>query len=112
MKAYYRFVSLALTIFLFAGLFTISADASSRQLKSGIAFVDANSLRLRSGASSSTSTLDYASGGEVVVILGKTGSWYKVNYNLQVGYMHGGLSPRFMRYPQQPLSLRDALLIS
>lgn len=89
MKAYYRFVSLALTIFLFAGLFTISADASSRQLKSGIAFVDANSLRLRSGASGSTSTLDYASGGELVVILGKTGSWYKVNYNLQVGYMHG-----------------------
>ena len=88
MKAYYRFVSLVLTIFLFAGFFTVSANAASRQLKTGIGFVNANSLRLRSGASSSTSTLDYASRNEVVVILGKTGSWYKVNYDLQVGYMH------------------------
>ena len=88
MKAYYRFVSLVLTIFLFAGFFTVSANAASRQLKTGIGFVNAKSLRLRSGASSSTSTLDYASRNEVVVILGKTGSWYKVNYDLQVGYMH------------------------
>ena len=88
MKAYYRFVSLVLTIFLFISVFSISANAASRQLKTGIGFVNANSLRLRSGASSSTSTLDYASRNEVVVILGKTGSWYKVIYDLQVGYMH------------------------
>ena len=88
MKRNYRFVSLVLTIFLFISVFSISANAASWQLKTGIGFVNANSLRLRSGASSSTSTLDYASRNEVVVILGKTGSWYKVNYDLQVGYMH------------------------
>ena len=88
MKRNYRFVSLVLTFFLFISVFSISANAASRQMKTGIAFVNASSLRLRSGASSSTSTLDYASRNEVVVILGKTGSWYKVNYDLQVGYMH------------------------
>lgn len=57
-------------------------------LKTGIGFVNASSLRLRSSASTSSSTLAYASRGEVVVLMGKTGSWYKVMYNLQVGYMH------------------------
>ncbi len=89
MKAYHRIVSLVLTVFLFIGIFAVTASASSRQLKTGIAFINANSLRLRSGAGSNTKSLDYASRNEVVVILGKTGSWYKVIYDLQVGYMHG-----------------------
>jgi len=88
MKTHIRIVSLVLTIFLFIGVSTISANAASRQLKTGIGFVDASSLRLRSGPGSSYKTLDYASDNEVVVVLGKSGSWYKVNYNLQVGYMH------------------------
>lgn len=88
MKCNHRIVSLVLTFFVFVSIFTISANAASRELKTGIAFVNASSLRLRSGASSSTATLDYASRNEVVVILGKSGSWYKVNYDLQVGYMH------------------------
>ena len=88
MKRNHRIVSLVLTFFVLFSIFTISANAASRELKTGIGFVNASSLRLRSGASSSTDTLDYASRNEVVVILGKTGSWYKVNYDLQVGYMH------------------------
>ena len=67
---------------------TPAAKAADRQIKTGIAFVNASSLRLRSSASTSSQTLDYAPRGEVVTVLGKTGSWYRVNYNLQIGYMH------------------------
>ena len=65
-----------------------AAQAANRQVKTGIAFVTASSLRLRSGPSTASSTLGYASKGEVVVLLGKSGDWYQVNYNLKTGYMH------------------------
>lgn len=87
MKALQRIVSLGLTIFLFIGIFSMTASAAT-DLKTGVAFVTAEHLRLRSGAGSGTSTLAYATKGEVVVLLGKTGDWYKVIYNLQEGYMH------------------------
>lgn len=77
-----------LALFLFVGCFAFPANAASTQLKTGIAFVNAGSLRLRSNPSTSSQTLDYASRDEVVVLLGKSGDWYKVNYNLQTGYMH------------------------
>lgn len=90
MKVSKRIVSLALTFFIFIGITANSANAATeRQMKQGIAFVTASSLRLRSGASTGSSTLDYAPKGDVVVILEQTGDWYKVNYNLQTGYMHG-----------------------
>ena len=88
MKASTRIVSLMLAIFIFTGIFATSASAASTDLKNGIGFVTASALRLRSGPSSSTATLDYASNGEVVVILEKSGAWYKVIYDLKVGYMH------------------------
>lgn len=88
MKFTNRVASLVLALFLFIGITTPAANAAGRQLKTGIGFVNASSLRLRSAASTSSKTLDYASRNEVVVVLGKTGSWYKVNYNLQTGYMH------------------------
>lgn len=88
MKFTHRVASLVLALFLFVGITTPAADATGRQLKTGIAFINASSLRLRSAASTSSATLDYAARNEVVVVLGKTGSWYKVNYNLQTGYMH------------------------
>lgn len=87
MKVSLRIVSLVLTIFLFIGTFSFAAGAATG-LKTGIAFVTAGALRLRSGPGNTTKTLDYASKGEVVVLMGKTGSWYKVIYNLQEGYMH------------------------
>lgn len=90
MKVSKRIVSLVLTFFIFVGITAVSANAaSSRQTKLGIGFVSASALRLRAGASSSTATLDYAQKNEVVVLLEKVGAWYKVNYNLQTGYMHG-----------------------
>jgi len=83
-----RIVSLVLAIFLFVGVFPVIGQASGRQIKIGLAFVEASSLRLRSAASTSSKTLDHAYDGEVVVLLEKSGDWYKVNYNLQTGYMH------------------------
>jgi len=88
MKRTSRIASLVLAIFLFIGICTPGAKAAGGSIKTGIAFVDATSLRLRSGPGKTYATLDYAYGNEVVVLMGKSGDWYKVNYNLQVGYMH------------------------
>ena len=89
MKFLSRIVSLVLTIFLFIGAFSVTANAASnRQEVLGVAFVTASALRLRSGAGTNTATLDYASQNEVVVLLERIGDWYKVNYNLQIGFMH------------------------
>lgn len=63
-----------------------AADVSG--LKTGVAFVLADSLRLRETPSTGAKTLTYAPKGDVVVLLGKSGSWYRVIYNLQEGYMH------------------------
>lgn len=88
MKISTRIVSLMLTIFLFTGIFSTAVSAAGTDIKTGIAFVDASSLRLRAAPSNTSNTLDYAYNNEVVVLLGKSGDWYKVNYNLQTGYMH------------------------
>ena len=87
MKTTTRIASTLLAIFLFIGIVAPRANAAGN-LKTGIAFVNATSLRLRSGPGTSYTTLNYARNGEVVVLLGKTGDWYQVNYNLQIGYMH------------------------
>ena len=88
MKRIHRAASLVLALFILIGITAPTAKAADRYLKNGIGFVTASSLRLRSSASSSSKTLDYAPGNDVAVVLGKSGSWYKVNYNLQIGYMH------------------------
>lgn len=64
------------------------ASAAQADLTTHIATVSASALRLRSGPSTESSTLDYAANGEYVSIKGKTGSWYQVSYNLTDGYMH------------------------
>lgn len=46
-------------------------------------------LRLRSDASTSSTILATARYGDSVVVLEKKGDWYKVNYNLEIGYMSG-----------------------
>lgn len=88
MKTLTRIVSLVLAIFLFMGLAPMQAQAASGQMASGIGFVTATSLRLRSKPTTDSATMDYAYNGEVAVVLGKSGEWYYVNYNLQTGYMH------------------------
>ncbi|MBE6976703.1 MAG: NlpC/P60 family protein [Ruminococcaceae bacterium] len=88
MKTTKRIASLVLAFFLFIAAAAPQANAAGGSIKTGIAFVNASSLRLRSSPSTSSTTLDYAYNDEVVILLGKTGSWYKVIYNLQTGYMH------------------------
>ena len=66
-----------------------NSTAVSGGVKYGIAFVSGSGLRLRSAASTGSSTLASASKGEVVVVVSKEGEWYKVIYNLKEGYMHG-----------------------
>lgn len=88
MKLFNRIVSLVLTIFLFVGSFSMTARAAGGTRKTGLAFITASALRLRSEPSNTSRTLAYGAQDEVVVLLGKTGSWYHVVYNLKEGYMH------------------------
>lgn len=82
-----RILSMTLAVVLLCGALVIPASAAGDTMY-GIGFVDASSLRLRSDASSSSTTLTYAPRNECVVVISKVGNWYKVNYNLQEGYMH------------------------
>ncbi len=87
MKLSKRIFSLVLILVLMAGTMALPASAKG-DIMYGIGFTTGSGLRLRSEASTSSSVLDYAPKGEVVVVIAKVGEWYKVNYNLQVGYMH------------------------
>ena len=87
MKFYKRILSLLLAAMLCAGSLSVTAHAAG-DLMYGIGFVIASSLRLRSEPNTTSKTLDYAPRNECVAVISKTGDWYKVNYNLQVGYMH------------------------
>ena len=89
MKCIKRILILALSAVLLGAILCMpAAAADTGHLKTGVAFVTAGSLRLRAAPSTTSNTLAYASKDEVVVLLEKNGSWYKVIYNLQVGYMH------------------------
>lgn len=87
MKITRKIVTLVLALMLMASTLSITTFAADATMF-GIGFVNASSLRLRSEASTASSTIDTASRGECVVVISKSGEWYKVNYNLQEGYMH------------------------
>lgn len=82
-----RFISLILTLVVFASCFAVSASAAGNVMH-GIGFVNTDSLRLRSDSTTNSKVLDTAPKNDCVVIISKNGDWYKVNYNLQEGYMH------------------------
>ena len=54
----------------------------------GIGFTTRSDLRLRQQPSTSSKIIDVSPKNEVVVVIGKSGDWYHVIYNLTVGYMH------------------------
>lgn len=87
MKFYRRTIPLVLTILICFSIIIMPVSAAGSILY-GIGFVNTASLRLRSEASTTSSVLDTAYQNDCVVILSKAGSWYRVNYNLQEGYMH------------------------
>ena len=89
MKISTRIVSMALTLVLMIGALAVPTFAAEKNIMYGIGFVNTNGLRLRSEATTNSKTLDTASKNDCVVIVEKVGDWYKVNYNLQEGYMYG-----------------------
>ncbi len=82
-----RIASLVLAFFVICSC-AAPAFAAGGTLKTGVAYVNASALRLRSEPSTGSQTLALGYQGEAVVVLGKVGAWYQVSYNLQVGYMH------------------------
>lgn len=82
-----RILSMLLALVLCMGGFSINAYAAGNVMH-GIGFVNTTSLRMRSQASTNSKVLDTAPKNDCVVVISKKGDWYKVNYNLQEGYMH------------------------
>lgn len=90
MKFSKRIIVFALALFLLGSSLAVNASAADvRGIKTGVAFITADSLRLRGEPSTQSTTLAYGAKNEIVIVLGKSGSWYHVVYNLQEGYMHG-----------------------
>ena len=87
MKLHRRLIPMLLAIVLMLGNLPIGASAAGN-IMYGIGFVDASALRLRSEPNTTSRTVDTAPRNECVVVISKEGEWYKVNYNLQEGYMH------------------------
>ena len=89
MKISTRIISMVLTLVLMMSVFAIPTFAAEKDIMYGIGFVNTEGLRLRSEASTTSKTIDSAHKNDCVVIVEKIGDWYKVNYNLQEGYMYG-----------------------
>ena len=87
MRSSIRFISMALAVIMALTCVSICASAAG-VVKTGIGFVTASALRLRAEPNTNSETLAIAYNGEVAVVLDQEGDWYKVNYNLQEGYMH------------------------
>lgn len=88
MRSSIRFISMALAVIMALTCVSICASAAG-VVKTGIGFVTASALRLRTEPNTNSETLAIAYNGEVAVVLDQEGDWYKVNYNLQEGYMRG-----------------------
>lgn len=88
MKRLYRYFSIIFSIVLMASALQMRAFAKTVPLVTQVATVNTSSLRLRSGPSTSHTTITFAPGGDYVLITGKSGAWYRVSYDLQQGYMH------------------------
>ena len=82
-----RIISLFLVVVLFISATSITTFAKG-DIMSGVGWVTASALRLRSEPSTNSEILATAMRNEVVVVHSKSGDWYKVTYNLKVGYMH------------------------
>lgn len=82
-----RIITLFLVMVLMLSSLSVTAFAAG-DVMYGIGFIQATSLRLRSESNTTSKIVDTAYHNECVVAISKSGEWYKVNYNLQEGYMH------------------------
>ena len=87
MKFTRRILSLVLAVVLLAGALPLNTQAKG-PIMYGIGFTTGSDLRLRQQPSTGSKILDVSPKNEVVVIIGKSGDWYHVVYNLTEGYMH------------------------
>ncbi len=86
-----RFITLLLAMAMLAGIFVPTlSTASAKQIATHIGIVKARGgLRLREKPNTSSEIIATAPYGDSVVVLEKEDDWYKVNYNLEIGYMSG-----------------------
>lgn len=89
MNWFTRVSSLVLTLLILAVSFPVCAKAQNEDIMYGTGTVLTTKLRLYSSANSKSEVLDTALTGERVVIIRKssTEGWFRVNFNLQEGYM-------------------------
>lgn len=87
MKKHIRLLVLLSALTLLLAALTLSAAADDT-VKLGIGIVDATGLRLRESPSTDSAVINSAYQDDVVVVLADYGEWYKVIYNLDVGYMY------------------------
>ena len=87
MKFTKRLLALVLAAVLLVSAVPMTASAKG-VIMYGIGFTTGSDLRLRQQPSTSSKILDVSPKNEVVVVIGKTGDWYHVIYNLTEGYMH------------------------
>ncbi len=87
MKITRRMLTLVLALVLMIGTLSITASAAGTTMY-GIGFVNTANLRLRAEPNTTSKILATAPLNDCVVLISKSGDWYKVNYNLQEGYMH------------------------
>ena len=86
MKRLFR--TLTVLALILALALSLASVAGATELKSAIGIVNARSgLRLRAKPDTNAAVLAVAAEGDYVVILRRTGDWYLVDYNLNVGYM-------------------------
>lgn len=78
-----------LFIFVLSLTLSLASPSFATELKTAIGTVDAPSgLRLRAKPNTEARILTVAHDNDTVVIIRQVGSWYLVNYNLYIGYMH------------------------
>lgn len=82
-----RILSTLLALVLCVGSLSLTVSAAG-DVMYGIGFVNTSSLRVRAEANTGSKVVDTAPQNDCVVVIDKEGDWYKVNYNLQEGYMH------------------------
>ena len=87
MKFTRRILALVLAAVLLVGMAPVKTSAKGT-IMYGIGFTTGSDLRLRQQPSTSAKVLDIAPKNEVVVVIGQSGDWYHVIYNLTEGYMH------------------------
>ncbi len=87
MKLTARIFSIFLAVVLLVSALPVSALGAGVTMY-GIGFVNTDNLKLRVSPNLNSKILDTADKDDCVVIVSKTGAWYKVIYNLQEGYMY------------------------